>query len=271
MFTITSYPSILAFDLDGTLLRSDGTMSARTLSAACVCAAQGFEIIIATARPPRSVRVMLPDGFPPAPWVCYNGAEIHEHGKRIFQDPIPPPCADAIIRRLEALSPETTISVEIDDHLYANAPLSGPLTGPFAHTVVNLHSVLEKPAACILFDATGLDLADLQAELDGRARLLIAQIGQGALCNVVNWGVSKARALQVLLSKQGRTLQDVMAFGDSELDAEMLRESCIGVAVGNAHPAAKAAADYVTGTNDEDGVAEVLESLLKSTYQQERA
>jgi hydroxymethylpyrimidine pyrophosphatase-like HAD family hydrolase len=75
-------------------------------------------------------------------------------------------------------------------------------------------------------------------------------------------GVSKASTLEQLIDEEGLTASDVVAFGDMPNDVEMIAWAGHGVAVANAHPEVLAVADEVTGTNDADGVAEVLERLF---------
>ncbi len=75
-------------------------------------------------------------------------------------------------------------------------------------------------------------------------------------------GSSKWRALSVLMAMEGLTPEHVICIGDEINDLEMIRYAGLGVAMGNAIPAIKAVADYVTRTNEEDGVAHVVEQFL---------
>ena len=70
---------------------------------------------------------------------------------------------------------------------------------------------------------------------------------------------NKGEALRFLCRRLGIDIRDSMAFGDGSNDLSMIQAAGIGVAMGNADPAALAAADYITGTNDNDGVAEAIE------------
>ena len=254
-------PSVIALDLDGTLLQSDGTMSPRTLAAVQQCVKVGIKPVIATARPPRSVRRLLPPDFPAAPWACYIGAEIYDCGERIIQNDLSPEMARAIVCAISELAPKATISLEIDDQLFC----SRPLKGPWLHQVVpDLFAMIDRPVATIIFDFTQ------EAELDAfRHRLPCAcQLvpflieGDGWLANILAPGVSKALALEELVARWGLTMEEVIAFGDDQIDIEMLVKCGTGVAMGNASPEVRAIADIVTGTNDEDGVAQVLEQLV---------
>jgi len=83
----------------------------------------------------------------------------------------------------------------------------------------------------------------------------------------MNTGISKAQGLEKILEKLGIGMQSVIAFGDEENDIEILKLAGIGVAVGNASPQTKKAADYVVESNDEDGVARFLRNFLSPSSQ----
>jgi HAD superfamily hydrolase (TIGR01484 family) len=248
---------VIALDLDGTLLHSNGTVSRRTMLALAACLDRGTRLVIATARPPRAVVELLPSDFPSAPWICYNGAETHEKGQRIAQIPITPDILRRVLSALWVHAPDATISIEIDDELFANRPLKEP----YIHQVVDLESVIDRLAAKVLFDATCCrDVEALRAGLAGACRVLITD--HGRVGQVSHLLVSKARALAVVLERWGYAWTDVIAFGDDLNDVEMLVESGIGIAMANARPELKSVADHITLSNDEDGVALVLETLL---------
>ena len=82
------------------------------------------------------------------------------------------------------------------------------------------------------------------------------------LLNITNPQASKPSALRKLLNPRGISLEEVVGFGDDIPDVEMLKECGIAVAVANAVPEVKAIADYHTASNDDDGVAIVLEQML---------
>ena len=107
-------PRALAIDLDGTLLRSDGKLSPRTLSVLNHCRAVGVLIVLATARPPRSVALLVPADLHDVPWICYNGAEVYDRGERIYQRSISPPIGHHVLWILGELASQATISVEVD-------------------------------------------------------------------------------------------------------------------------------------------------------------
>jgi hypothetical protein len=85
---------------------------------------------------------------------------------------------------------------------------------------------------------------------------------EGAFLEILTPGNSKWRALSRLLDLEGIAAEQVIAIGDEINDLEMIRHAGVGVAMGNAIPAIKAVADYVTRSNEEDGVAHVVEQFV---------
>lgn len=255
--TAAPHPRVVALDLDGTLLASDGRVSPRNSAAVSACAARDIRLVIASARPPRSVAALLPPDFPALTWICYNGAEVWHAGRRVMHRAIAPERAHALLAAIEAHAPAATVSVEFDDRLYANRPLRQP----WEHSVVDLRAAITRPISKILFAADEVpDLAALRAALPEEYSVCVTD--RGCLGHIMAPGVSKALALAALLDRAGLSLADVMAFGDDHNDLELIAAAGTGVAMGNAIPDVKAVAAHVTTTNDQDGVAAVLETLL---------
>lgn len=248
---------VIATDLDGTLLTSEGEVSERTLRALQACSSRGMRIVVATGRAPLSAARVLPEGFPDGVLACYNGAEIHENGEIIARNCLSPELAREIVRVAEPFVPDAPISVAIDGEWYCNRLWDTTLP---LH-IVDLHSAITRPVAkiiCWTRDVT--DLGAFQAALPTGCRLMVTS--GGVLCEIVTETASKAWALRYLTDKWGLSMSDVIAFGDDANDIEMIREAGLGVAVSNAIPEVRAAADLVVPSNDEAGVAHVLESLL---------
>lgn len=83
------------------------------------------------------------------------------------------------------------------------------------------------------------------------------------------WNVccsAKTKAIRTTIEKLGYTADDMIAFGDAQNDSTMVQYAGIGVAMGNATEELKAAADYVTASNDEDGIAKALYHFLPELY-----
>ena len=94
------------------------------------------------------------------------------------------------------------------------------------------------------------------------SRLVSVRSRASDYLEIVPIGVNKAKALAKLAITLGVELSQVAALGDGLNDVEMLREAGLGIAMGNAPEAVKSAADWITGTNDEDGVAQAVRRLV---------
>lgn len=129
------------------------------------------------------------------------------------------------------------------------------------NTEVSLDDLLSAPAIKLLIRKAGASSADMVAELAKYVGLEgdITYSTNNGLVEVIPLGFSKATGVDEIARPLGITNADVVAFGDMPNDVPMLLRAGLGVAMGNAHPDALAAADEVTTPNTDDGVARVLE------------
>lgn len=249
----------IASDLDGTLLRSGGILSPRTLSALTRCMANGIRVVISTGRARCSAATVLPEELNEATWVCCNGADIYENGMLVAANCISPDDAKDIIGNVIALHPGQRMYMGIGGELCSTEPFSA--TGVPVTMTSDLREVVNGPVGKISFNITpGTDVEPMRALLPDGCRLIVT-LG-GKLVEIMASGATKAWGVEAAVSRWGIDLSEVIAFGDETNDVEMIAECGLGVAMSNAHPEVKAVADRVTLSNDEDGVAEVLDSIL---------
>lgn len=248
---------IAAIDLDDTLLHRDGTISPYTLQHLHAWQRNGRKVVIATGRPPRSIGAALPSDLQTVPWVCYNGAEIHLANERIYANHIPTADTQLIIAQLLAAVPQPLIGLEIDGQLYLNR--TSPRSTPYL--VADLQLLLQPAAKVLIFSETGVPLERLALEFPATAQPLYSA-RYPHFIQILATECNKAVALRHLVESWGATLADVVAFGDDTNDVEMVALSGYGVAVENAVAEVKAVADCITVSNDDDGVATVLQALL---------
>lgn len=249
---------IAAIDLDDTLLRSDGTLSPQTLMLLEQWQATGRRVVIATGRPPRSIGRSLPAYLHTVPWICYNGAEIRLADEPIYQNLVPAADVYEILTHIQRVTPNLLVGVEIDNVLYLNRTANR--TTPYE--VADLFT-LDRPAAkVLLFSESAEPLARLTFDLPITSRVLYSA-RYPHFIQIIGCTTDKAEALRTLVGDWQMTMKDVVAFGDDTNDLEMVRDSGFGVAMDNAVDEVKAVADYITKSNDEDGVVAVLASLLE--------
>jgi Cof subfamily protein (haloacid dehalogenase superfamily) len=248
---------ILAVDMDDTLLRSDHTISPRTLDSLRRWRAAGHAVVIATGRPTRSIAAHLPAELHAVPWISYNGATVVQNGACLYENLISVAATRAIVDLMARELPACTLGLEIDNTLYLNRPMQR--TSPYQ--VADLAAVATRPAAKILFFHD--DFAALAPFLDalplGTRAMLSAKYN---LVQILADSADKADALRFLVAHMGSSMDRVVAFGDDVNDVDMVAAAGLGVAVANAVAEVLAVADRITLANDEDGVALVLEELL---------
>jgi Cof subfamily protein (haloacid dehalogenase superfamily) len=253
---------MVAIDVDGTLLRGDGNVSAANVAALRAAVAAGKRVVLATARPPRGVAVLCERLGLTSLQVNHNGALIFDPVSRqpVFHQPLAGALARQVIDVARRHDPSLAIGVEVIDRFntdrmdtqlgaersldLSNADVSG-LDEPLRGEVTKL----------MMIGDTG-KLGAIQDELGtrGKGRVGFA-FSHMRLLQVVHAKATKADALERVVAHYGLTASQVMAIGDAPNDLPMLRWAGLGVAVANAWQTVRSAARLVVPSNDDDGVA----------------
>lgn len=255
----------IATDLDGTLLVEHARVSPRTLAALREAERRGVLVVVATARPPRWVRPLVEILGPLGVAVCANGALVYDVAAHRIVESHDFPAADVreLVRRLRAAAPELTLGLEQGllgcrdpDYMPISAEPDDSLAGP-------VEERLDVPVAKVFATPRGAIPPDLVTRVHALAAGLADVVTvDGSFFELMPPGIHKAHTVERVIAERGIGASEVVAFGDGVNDAELLRWAGLGVAVANAHPDALAAADEVTASNEDDGVAVVLERLL---------
>ncbi|MDR7167638.1 Cof subfamily protein (haloacid dehalogenase superfamily) [Nocardia kruczakiae] len=269
-------PKMVATDVDGTLLDEWERVTPRTRTAVAALIADGVPFVLATGRPPRWIDPVIEGlGFPPL-CVCGNGAVIYDSAAdRILHtstldveslawiadlaERVLPGCGLAAERvgrsAHDAATPQFVSSPEYE-HAWLNPD----------DTQVSRQEVISASAIKMLIRLRGTPSAQMQSALEphlaGRADITYST--NNGLIELSAPGITKAAGLSVVAERLGVDAAAILAFGDMPNDVPMLRMAGHGVAMGNAHPEALAAADEITASNSEDGVARVLERWWES-------
>jgi hydroxymethylpyrimidine pyrophosphatase-like HAD family hydrolase len=284
---------LLATDLDGTLLRSDGRVSPRTRAALDALPTAGIGLVLVTGRPPRWMGPVVDGSGHRGTAVCANGGVILDLASDtvVAVHPIPAADAAAAVDGLRALLPGgVTFAVErarVGGHAAAGGPgFSGTPTGDpteFAHepSYRPRYSHTTGAAVAPVEELVGGgDVVKLLArahvgDRDVDALLAAAHAAVGELVEVTHSsagdlllemsarGVDKAHGLAAVADALGVAPDEVAAVGDMPNDLPMLRWAGASFAVANAHPAVLAAVAEVLPSNDDDGVAALAERLAR--------
>jgi hypothetical protein len=262
-------PAVVVTDLDGTLVRRDGTISDRTKAALASAGDAGALVIVATGRPPRWMLGIADAVGHRGLAICANGAIVFDLATQevVEARPLDEEVARGLAHQLRDAVPGITFAVERVGGSFAHETDYRPRWTPPSETEIgDLDGLLTAPVSKLLARREGMSSDDLlaigRATIDQSVATLTHSSIDGLL-EISAYGVTKATTLAALIESRGHRAEDVLAFGDMPNDVEMLRWAGHGVAVANAHPELLAVADEVTASNDDDGVAKVLERFFR--------
>lgn len=271
---------LLALDVDGTLLDPAGELKPTVRDAVIAAQQRGLRVVLCTGRRFRTARplaqVLQLDG----PLVVHNGALVKDlaSGQTLQQSYLSADMyhqALALLRRLsapmvyvDAFHENVDILTEpmerahpfqreyLEDQL-AHCRIVDDIAHPLSHGVVLLSIMADGASLQALRPVVEQTLG-----VRGRVHLLMNKNYQGYILEVLQAGVSKWQALHELAAQQGIAPAEIIAVGDDHNDLDMIRHAGLGIAMGNAVDEVKAAADAITGSNAEDGLAQALERFI---------
>jgi Cof subfamily protein (haloacid dehalogenase superfamily) len=258
-------PRLVAADLDGTLLLSDShELSPATVDAVRVLTEIGIPTVLATGRMFRSAERFAQELGIAGPLAAYQGALIREvgSGNLLHHDPLSLPLALEILDFVEGC--DCAVNVYLDDELFVeekNAFIERYelISGMQAHVVGRLSDFLDRPPTKIGMggdpDIVSRLLETLRAPLGARANAVKTW---PFFLEMTTPTATKSRALELLGGRMDFSATQLLAFGDSYNDADMLAWAGTGVAMGDAPSEVAAVADHVCLSVDEDGFARYL-------------
>jgi Cof subfamily protein (haloacid dehalogenase superfamily) len=261
--------SLIATDLDGTLLRGDDTLSDRSRTALATAATAGARHIVVTGRPAPRVRPLLDDLGGQGLAVCGQGAQLYDAGadRMVWSVTLDRELAETALGKIEAEVGDVYAAVDQDgvDGLTLIEP-GYEMPHPTLPAVRVLHrdDLWTQPISKVLLRHPCLTDDELASAARGAVGSLasVTMSGPGTV-ELQPCGVTKATGLALAATHLGLTRTTTIAFGDMPNDIPMFDWATHGVAMANAHPELKAVADEVTLSNEEDGIAVVLERLFR--------
>ena len=260
---------MVAIDIDGTLMRSDKQVTRRSARAIAEASRRGVSIVLASARPPRSVRELHRELGLTTPSVHYNGALVFDAATRthLFHRPLARRTARRAVRLARRIDRSVVVSIERLDRWLTDRVDPTLLVETARNSEPDF---LGSMRDCLREDVTKLMLLAppdrlapvrdrLHAKLGGE---LAVHVSDRHVLQLVHREVDKAAAVRWIADRRGIAADEVMAIGDAPNDAGMLRWAGLGVAMENAWPQALAAADAVAPSNDAEGVTAALERFV---------
>jgi Cof subfamily protein (haloacid dehalogenase superfamily) len=271
---------LLALDVDGTLLDPAGELRSAVQEAVMAVQQRGLRVVLCTGRRFRTARPLAQALQLDGPLVVHNGALVKDlaSGQTLQQSYIAAEMyhpALALLRRLstpmmyvDAFHENVDILTEpmerahpfqreyLQDQL-AHCRIVDDIASPLAHGVLMLSIMADGTNLQALRPVVGQTMGTR-----GRVHLLVNKNYQGYILEILHAKVSKWQALQQLAAQQGITPEEIIAVGDDHNDLDMIRYAGLGIAMGNAVDTVKAAADAITSSNAEDGLAQALERFI---------
>jgi Cof subfamily protein (haloacid dehalogenase superfamily) len=261
-------PKLIATDLDGTLVRSDDTVSAYTHEVLGRVRAAGIRVVGATGRGPRLTELTRNDIRDADFLVLAQGGWVIDQAESqiLRSERLSGAAVAALLADLEAEVGPLSVMIEALSH--DDAPLWGDYDPTWRYPV----TVEPRPRAdCLTGDVIKAFARSFQLDVDGllaaAQRIVppsVASVTQAGLnyVEICPPNVDKGTGLAVVAEAVGVDPADVLVFGDMPNDLPMFAWAGYGVAMANAHPELRQVADEVTLSNDEDGIAVVLERLF---------
>lgn len=263
---------LIAVDMDGTLLNHEGKLTERTIKAAKAAMEKGAKFVLSSGRMPEALKAFAGELSVNAPCVCFNGGAAIDvfTGEVYYKTPVPMELARDIAKTAESMN------------LYIHAFIRGGYIAPEYNektakyeqlttvkaTVINgkvSENLTEEPMKILVLDTPeGAEkaLPVLQEKFRGRAAIMRSQ---KHLIECVDKNTSKAGALEHLIQTLGINRDETIAFGDGQNDLEMLRWAGESYVMDNASEIVKTACErfIIAPSNKEDGVAQVIEALIR--------
>ena len=260
---------LLAIDIDGTLIKGDQTISPRTREALIHAQERGVRVVITTGRPtfgaaPFADELRLADFGSYV--ISFNGSEIYNWATKeriysvLLDKDIKPYVYDCTKRcgfQIIAYIGQNVVAEDPDNEYVKFSSKRNKMP---IRTVQNFLADTDgaQPKFLIVGDPEPLHTLELEmaAHLKGKAEVYRSE---PFFLEIVPHGIDKSTGLSVLCAELGISRENIIAFGDGFNDVSMIEYAGMGVAMGNAQQVVKERADYITLSNEEDGIAEVVE------------
>ena len=261
--------TLVAIDLDGTLLGTDKLVSKTSAEAIAATLAAGVHVVLASARPPRAVREIYHSLKLDSPQINYNGALIHDPatGDHIHHQPLDGSLAFRIATLARQIDPHVVVHAEVLDQWLTDRvdeTLEIETSRTFEPDFIGpLDEFLNQPITKLMFLAPPSRLAGVRKAIQEHFKEDVnVAVSDPHLIQVIDRRVDKGHAVEMIASRLGVNREDVMAIGDAPNDVGMIRWAGLGIAVTNAWPEAIEAADTVVESNDDHGVASALQRYV---------
>lgn len=266
---------LLVLDLDGTLTNTKKEITLRNRKALIQTQQQGTQLVLASGRPTYGIAPLADElqmGRFGGYILSYNGGEIIDWKTRktLYSNVLP----DAVIPQLYECAKRNKLAILTykgeyiitenpdDEYVKKEAFLNKMEVQKSTDFLTDIH--LPVPKCLIVGDPNKLIAVESELSIRLQGQISVYR-SEPYFLELVPLGIDKAQSLAVLLEKTGMKREEMVAVGDGYNDLSMIRFAGLGVAMANAQEPVKKAADYITLSNEEDGVAAVVEKYFSMT------
>ena len=256
---ILSGIKMIMTDLDGTLLKSRNEISDFTKDVFIKLKEKNIRTAIATGRSWCYSKIYA-DAIGADGAVVHNGCVVLDKGKVISRTGLDADTMEKVISQSLRQIPGIKIAIEIEDEMFANFDVTRYWPGR-TYIYTDFRKTPFYPAEKIVVALPTPESRNIFEQIipDG---FYIEDVEKG-VCIVLREGATKENAIKVLASNYGIDMKEIAVFGDYINDIGMLKSCGVGIAMENADPALKSVCDYICKSNENDGVADFINTDLK--------
>lgn len=263
---------LIALDLDGTLLTSEKTIRSYTKEIIFEAKRRGHIVVIATGRPHRSSINYYNELNLNTPMVNFNGALVHHPKNKAWEALHQPLDYKTALKIVDTCYDYAkNIMAEVQDHVFLDQDDPHFIdtfidhTSELQFTIGRLHKQLREDPTSLLIYPYEEYIDELKQILDDMHTDWIEHRKWGSpwhMIEIVKKGMNKAVGLEKIAQYYRIPKERIIAFGDEDNDLEMIDYAGIGVAMDNGIKELKSIANYVTDTNDNDGIGKFIQEYL---------
>ena len=268
---------LLVLDIDGTLVNNKKEITPKTKEAILQCMDEGHSVMIASGRPTPGVQRYVDElrlaeygGYT----LTYNGARVLNcrSGKDIYEKKLPCAMLEKLYRYAEekdlgiitydkdmTKNPQVLSGRRLDDWILLEARINNLTVGECKNFLDYVNYDVYKVLLTADPEKSEGYMKELQENFGAKANIMRSE---AFFIEVTARGIDKAKTLERVIGPIGISQSNTICCGDAFNDISMVKYAGVGVAMGNAKPEVKEVADYITASNEEDGIAEVVERFI---------
>jgi len=260
---------LIAIDLDDTLLSSAGVIPERAARAVQAAAARGALAVLCTGRTKKGMQRYYDELGLDTLMITAGGAEVYDaSGRVLFSRGVDPALVRQVLEFGDRIGVHSQVYIDGELVYREKSRYSDCYESSYGHPGIVMPNLLELPEIItpkVLFVIDEDKIAAVKKEAEKLFPMLTIKQSKPMYLEFAHPSVNKGEALAFAANHYGVRREEVIAVGDTDIDIPMLEYAGLGVAVANATPAVLEAADIICPSNDEGGVADVIEKYILET------